>query len=55
MQSWMDIGEQAFANTGADVHFSQLPPVLFGAEWIKTPGHNTPQGANCNVYYKRGM
>lgn len=33
-QSWMDIGQRVYAD--ADIRFSQLPPALFGADWIKT-------------------
>lgn len=35
VQSWMDIGDQAFANS--QIRFSQLPPVLYGADWIRKP------------------
>lgn len=35
LQSWMDIGDQAYTDT--NISFSQLPPVLYGADWIKTP------------------
>jgi len=34
IQSWMDIGQQVY--TDADIRFSQLPPALYGADWIKT-------------------
>ncbi len=34
IQSWLDIGQQAYAD--ADIHFSELPPALYGADWIKT-------------------
>jgi beta-galactosidase len=37
LQSWMDIGDHVY--TDADIAFSQLPPILFGANWIKTPQH----------------
>lgn len=37
LQSWMDIGDRAYTHT--DITLSQLPPVLFGADWIETPGH----------------
>jgi len=37
LQSWMDIGDSAY--TDANISFSQLPPVLYGAGWIKTPEH----------------
>jgi len=35
-QSWLDIGQLAF--TGAEIHFSQLPSILYGADWIRNPG-----------------
>jgi beta-galactosidase len=35
IQKWMDIGDKAYADTS--IQFSQLPSVLYGAEWIKTP------------------
>jgi hypothetical protein len=34
VQSWLDIGQQAYTNS--NITFSQLPPVLYGADWIKT-------------------
>ncbi|MBS1520859.1 MAG: DUF4982 domain-containing protein [Bacteroidetes bacterium] len=37
LQSWMDIGDSAY--TDANISFSQLPPALYGADWIKTPEH----------------
>ncbi|WP_461451544.1 malectin domain-containing carbohydrate-binding protein [Mucilaginibacter sp.] len=40
VQSWLDIGQQAY--TDANVLFSQLPPSLYGADWIKAP----KQGSN---------
>ena len=39
IQSWMDIGQQVY--TDADIHFSQLPPALYGADWIKTSAKTT--------------
>ncbi|MGZ3758017.1 MAG: malectin domain-containing carbohydrate-binding protein [Mucilaginibacter sp.] len=35
LQSWMDLGDKAFMD--ANIRFSELPSVLFGAEWIKAP------------------
>jgi hypothetical protein len=54
IQSWLDIGDKVY--TDADIRFAELPPVLFGADWIKTA-----QGSNhkpvtfktnkdCNIY-----
>jgi hypothetical protein len=40
-QSWMDIGDPVY--TGSDISFSQLPPILFGADWIRTPEHMASQ------------
>ena len=34
VQSWMDIGQQQYAGSGITI--SNLPPVLYGADWIKT-------------------
>ncbi|WP_040680542.1 glycoside hydrolase family 2 [Niabella aurantiaca] len=34
LQSWLDIGMQPF--TGETVQIGQLPPELFGADWIRT-------------------
>lgn len=34
LQSWLDIGDKVY--TDADIRFAELPPVLFGADWIKT-------------------
>ncbi|MBS1501103.1 MAG: glycoside hydrolase family 2, partial [Bacteroidetes bacterium] len=48
VQSWMDIGDQAYADS--KTCFSQLPPVLFGADWIRTPDNNKGYpGAAFNV------
>lgn len=41
LQSWMDIGDQAYTDAG--VSFSQLPPILFGADWVRTPAHISQQ------------
>jgi hypothetical protein len=37
LQHWMDIGDTSY--TDATICFSQLPPALFGADWIKSPEH----------------
>jgi beta-galactosidase len=37
VESWMDIGQKAYADT--NIRFNDLPPVLYGAAWIKTPFH----------------
>ncbi|MDN3548443.1 malectin domain-containing carbohydrate-binding protein [Mucilaginibacter aquaedulcis] len=34
VQSWLDIGEKVYSD--AEIKFSNLPPVLFGADWVKT-------------------
>ncbi|SDT17523.1 Glycosyl hydrolases family 2, TIM barrel domain [Mucilaginibacter mallensis] len=34
VQSWLDIGQQVYAGVG--IRFSELPPALYGADWIKT-------------------
>jgi beta-galactosidase len=34
VQSWMDLGQKQYTN--ADIAFSDLPPVLYGADWIRT-------------------
>jgi len=34
VQSWLDIGQQVYAD--ADIRFSELPPALYGADWVKT-------------------
>ncbi|QKJ28503.1 DUF4982 domain-containing protein [Mucilaginibacter mali] len=34
LKRWLDIGQKQYSN--ADITFSNLPPVLFGAEWIQT-------------------
>ncbi len=41
IESWMDIGQKAY--TDADVLFNDLPPVLYGADWIKPPHHLSAQ------------
>jgi len=56
VQSWMDIGARAF--TDANTCFSQLPPVLYGADWIRAPAHAGPESntvtfetsAACDIY-----
>jgi hypothetical protein len=40
-ESWMDIGQQVY--TDANVLFNDLPPVLYGADWIKPPHHISAQ------------
>ncbi len=37
VQHWLDNGDQQYQNS--TVAFSSLPPVLFGADWIKFPEH----------------
>jgi hypothetical protein len=34
VQSWLDIGEKVYADE--DIVFSNLPPSLYGADWIRT-------------------
>jgi len=34
VQSWLDIGQQVYEDK--NILFSQLPPTLYGADWIKT-------------------
>jgi hypothetical protein len=34
LKRWLDIGQKQYSNT--DITFSNLPPVLYGAEWIQT-------------------
>jgi len=34
VQSWLDIGQKVYAD--GNIHFSGLPPALYGADWIKT-------------------
>lgn len=36
-ESWMDIGQQVY--TDANVLFNDLPPILYGADWIRPPHH----------------
>ena len=43
VQSWLDIGQRVYADV--DVRFSQLPPVLYGADWIRT-STTKPTGAS---------
>ena len=35
IETWLDIGDKQFSD--ADLKFVDIPPKLFGAEWIKTP------------------
>lgn len=35
IQSWLDLGDFQYAKS--QIRFSELPPALFGAEWIRTP------------------
>lgn len=41
LASWMDIGQKIY--TDADILFNDLPPVLYGADWIKLPYHVSAQ------------
>jgi hypothetical protein len=43
----MDIGDEAYTNSL--IRFSQLPPVLYGADWIRTPEQTTGNGATFNL------
>ncbi|WP_201983920.1 malectin domain-containing carbohydrate-binding protein [Hymenobacter rubidus] len=36
-QTWLDTGVPAYASS--QMSFSSLPPVLFGAEWLRGPAH----------------
>jgi len=36
VQTWLDIGQKVHTKN-ADITFSNLPPVLYGAEWFQTP------------------
>ena len=40
-ETWMNIGEKSFSDS--DIEFVALPPVLYGAEWIKTPRQIVPK------------
>ncbi|MDB4919546.1 malectin domain-containing carbohydrate-binding protein [Mucilaginibacter sp.] len=41
IQNWMDIGDLAYGD--ADIKISQLPSVLYRAEWIKAPKQVDPK------------
>jgi beta-galactosidase len=43
IQSWMDLGQQQYGN--AHTSFSNLPPILFGADWIRTNLADVKQNA----------
>jgi beta-galactosidase len=43
IQSWMDLGQQQYGN--AHISFSNLPPILFGADWIRTNLADVKQNA----------
>ena len=48
VKHWLDIGQRVY--TDADIKFSQLPPALYGADWISTPRHiETPNIATFNL------
>jgi hypothetical protein len=47
LQSWMDVGQKQYVNT--DISFSNLPSVLFGADWICTDPADNKQFASFNV------
>lgn len=40
-ESWMDIGQRVYSD--AAILFNDLPPVLYGADWIKPPHHISTQ------------
>jgi beta-galactosidase len=37
IQDWMDDGDKQYSD--ADISFSSLPPVLYGAEWLRGPAY----------------
>lgn len=39
IESWLDIGDRQYQDDTK--RFRELPPVLFGCDWIKTPVNNT--------------
>ncbi|MES2275502.1 MAG: malectin domain-containing carbohydrate-binding protein [Bacteroidota bacterium] len=39
-KSWLDIGQKVYSNS--NITFSNLPPALYGAEWIQTYNHTSP-------------
>ena len=47
IQSWMDLGQQQYGN--AHITFSNLPPMLFGADWIRTNLAEVKQEASFTV------
>jgi beta-galactosidase len=47
LQNWMDIGQQQYINS--DITFSNLPPILFGADWICTNNIDNKLLASFNV------
>ena len=46
-QTWLDIGDVVF--TDKNILFNQLPPVLFGAEWLQTTYNNEKLQFNINA------
>jgi len=47
VQSWMDIGQQVY--TDGNIRFSQLPPALYGADWIKTTANDASHPASFSI------
>ncbi|TCD12177.1 DUF4982 domain-containing protein [Pedobacter frigidisoli] len=46
-KSWLDIGDKQFANETQE--FTNLPPNLYGAEWIQSPKNGTDVELKFNV------
>jgi beta-galactosidase len=44
VKSWIDIGQKQY--TDAAIRFNDLPPVLFGADWISTANAGSAQAAS---------
>ncbi|WP_428400448.1 malectin domain-containing carbohydrate-binding protein [Niabella insulamsoli] len=49
IRSWMDIGDKVFSDQA--IQFNELPPALFGADWIQRPQANS---GNLNFSVPKG-
>jgi hypothetical protein len=49
-QTWMNTGDFCYSDT--DVRFVSLPPVLYGAEWIRTPLLANPSSRKNTIGFK---